>query len=207
MDPVARAWGRAAEDAVRRAYTRLGYFVVPAHAIEDGGAPMLIGLLRKYVLPDFLVAKGGIPRWLEVKYKDHCVKYQKTGFFRHGIDRAKWDSYRKVEKITGIPGSIAIIQYRPGASADPFPHLLEQSYSRLEQTVQFAAPTAHAPTGMVYWNVDDMEIVTPLDFQFTDLPRLTEVIHAWEQKSKSGHAPAMDFEFQQRSLFTHDRSE
>jgi hypothetical protein len=204
MDPVARAWGRLAEEAVRRAYTRLGYFVVPTYAIEDGGAPMLVGLLQKFVLPDFLVAQGGQPRWVEVKFKDHPVKFQKTGYSRHGIDLPKWHAYRKVEEISGISGSLAILQYRPGADANPDPHLLQQTFAHLAHTIEFEPkPFAHAQRGMAYWNVDEMDIGGPLDFDPADTPRLTRTIHAWERKARDGRAPKMSFDKQQRSLFSY----
>jgi hypothetical protein len=57
IDPRARAWGTAAERAARASYEQLGKFVVPTYAIEDGGAPMLIRLLEKFVLPDLLIAQ------------------------------------------------------------------------------------------------------------------------------------------------------
>lgn len=202
IDPRAQAWGQAAEKAVRAAYERLGYLVVPAYLIEDGGAPMLVGWLRKYVLPDFLVAGRGASRWVEVKYKDHCVKYQKTGHFRHGIDLPKWRAYRAVERETGIPGSIAILQYRPGAHADPEPHLLEQTFSHLHEVIDFAPePTPTAPHGMAYWNVDEMETKCRLDFDFRDVERLTRVIHPWERRSKTGEAPSAAQSSGQRELF------
>jgi hypothetical protein len=201
-DPRARAWGNAAEKAVRAAYHRLGYFVVPAYAIEDGGAPMLIGQLQKFVLPDLLVARGGRSEWREVKFKDHCVLFGKTGYYRHGIDLPKWEHYRVVERATGIPGSIAVLQYRRGAEGDPDPYHLEQSFEHLARIVQIEPrPIPSAPQGMVYWNVDEMDVVGPLNFDFTDVQRLTNVIHAWEQKSKSGKTPEVDLNQQQRDLF------
>lgn len=201
IDPRARAWGIAAETAVRAALVRLGYFVVPAHAIEQGGAPMLIGLLEKHVLPDFLVARAGMSRWVEVKFKDHCVKFGKTGYFRHGIDLPNWYAYREVEKITGVPGHLAVLQYRPGANVDPDPHLLMQSFAHLHEVIDFQPdPIPTAPRGMAYWNVDEMNTITRLDFNFTDVERLTKVIHPWEARTKSGDAPQADMKFGQREL-------
>lgn len=200
MDPRATLWGKEAERAVRIAYERLGWFVVPAYAIEDGGAPMLARLIERHVLPDMLLAHRGVSRWLECKFKDHCVKYNKTGFFRHGIDLPKWQAYREVERITGIPGWLAILQFRPGAEADPDPHLLVQSLEHLAGILDVAAePTATAPRGMVYWNVDEMDTVTRLDFGL-DVERLTEVIHPWEMKTKDGRAPHADMNAQQRQF-------
>jgi hypothetical protein len=208
MDERARQWGIAAERAVRSAYHRLGYFVVPTHLImEARGAPMLTGLLQKHVLPDMMVSRGGRSAWREVKFKDHCVKYGKTGFYRHGIDLPKWRAYRKVESKTGIPGGIAVLQFRPGAAADPCPCLLEQTFEHLAATVDIEpAPQPHAPCGMAYWNVDEMERVCWLDFDFTDVPRLTEVVHAWEEKTRDGKTPQMDFAQQQRSLFSYKKN-
>jgi hypothetical protein len=207
IDPRARAWGTAAERAVRAAYEQMGKFVVPAYAIEDGGAPMLIRLLEKFVLPDLLVAQGGRAEWREVKFKDHCVKFGKVGRWRHGIDLPKWHHYRKVEVATGIPGGIAVLQYRPGPDANPYPCLLEQMFEHLAATVQFdSRPTPSAPNGMAYWDVDEMDVLCMLDFDFTDIPRLTRVIHGWERKSREGKAPTVDLTQQQRSLFSWRKS-
>jgi hypothetical protein len=204
MDTRAWEWGIAAERAVRDAYQRLGYFVVPTNLImEARGAPMLTGLLKKYVLPDMMISRGGRSAWREVKFKDHCVKFGKTGFFRHGIDLPKWRAYRQVEKETGIPGGIAILQYRPGASADPCPCLLEQTFEHLETAVDLQTQSLpHASGGMAYWNVDEMDRVCFLDFDFTDIPRLTKTIHAWEGVSRRGVAPQANMDQQQRSLFS-----
>lgn len=206
IDPRARAWGLAAERAVRAAFKELGYFVVPLFAIEDGGAPMLAGLLRNYVLPDFLVARGGSTRWIEVKFKSHCVKYAKTGYFRHGIDLPKWKAYGEVERISGIPGSIAVLQYRAGADAYPDPHLLVQTFEHLRGVVDVEPKaTETAPGGMVYWNVDEMDTVARLDFNVTDIERLTKVIHPWEARSRAGVAPQADMTLQRRQFHLRER--
>jgi hypothetical protein len=203
IDPRARAWGQAAEKAVRAAYEALGYFVIPQYALEDGGAPMLTRQMEKHVLPDLQLAQGGRTQWREVKFKDHCVKFAKVGRWRHGIDLPKWHAYRKVAAETGMPGGIAILQFRPGPDADPYPCLLEQMFDHLACTVQIdPEPTRTAPRGMAYWDVDEMDVVCMLDFDFSDVPRLTRVIHAWEQKSRDGKAPAVDLTHQQRSLFS-----
>jgi hypothetical protein len=185
----------------------MGKFVVPIYAIEDGGAPMLIRLLEKFVLPDLLVTQGGRAEWREVKFKDHCVKFEKAGRWRHGIDLPKWHHYRKVEAATGIPGGIAVLQYRPGPDANPYPCLLEQMFEHLAATVQFdSRPTPTAPNGMAYWDVDEMDVLCMLDFDFTDIPRLTRIIHSWERKSREGNAPTVDLTQQQRSLFSWRKS-
>jgi hypothetical protein len=203
IDPRSRAWGAAAERAVRAAYEKLGYFSIPVYAIQDGGAPMLTGAGGKYVSPDLLLARRGTSRFKEVKYKDHCVQFGKTGYWRHGVDLPNWHHYRKVEEVTGIPGDIAILQYRPGPEADPYPCLLEQSFEHLAHTIDFDPRSQpHAPRGMAYWNVDEMDVVCLLDFDFTDVPRLTKVIHTWERKARDGRAPAADLTQQQRSLFS-----
>jgi hypothetical protein len=58
---------------------------------------------------------------------------------------------------------------------------------------------------MAYWNVDEMERVCWLDFDFTDIPRLTRTIHAWEEKGRDGKTPQMHFTQQQRSLFSYKK--
>jgi hypothetical protein len=194
-DTTAGEWGTAAERIVRRWYQQHGSFVVPIHAIEDGGAPYLAGLLRKHVLPDFQVSKAGFSRWVEVKYKDHCVLYQKAQEWRHGIDLPNWQDYLQVETETGIPGYLAILQYRKGPGLSPDPLLLEAAFAALQDVTQEdPARREHARRGMVYWPVSAFGQY-PLGMSVSRLellPRLTRIVHPWERPGKNGTVPNMD---------------
>lgn len=202
MDKNAKAWGDLAEKAVRQTLTRMGECIIPAHLIENGGAPKMLGHVKSWTLPDMLGCKNGASRWIEVKFKRAPALFEKIGRYRHGIDIPKWNDYRAVEKESGIPGWIAIVQYQPGDEADPEPCLLMQSFAHLEHVTQFShKPTSKAPNGMCYWDIDEMDTVCSLDFDFGNQLVLERKIHPWSKKSKAGIAPAADMTTKQRSFF------
>lgn len=71
---------------------------------------------------------------------------------RHGIDLHHWYAYQQVEAETGIPGLLAIYQYRPGPQEPPDPYLLVAPFADLvgrEQVGQFRPGEPGA-----FWNVD-----------------------------------------------------
>lgn len=183
-------------------HVRAGDWVVPTHAIENGGAPMLIGLIRKHALPDFQVYRSGRGRWVEVKFKDHCDKYQKLQQWQHGIDLPSWHAYLEVEKQTGIPGQLDIIQYKPGFKADPSPILLWQTFAELMMHAQIVRnPHTTFRNGAVYWPIGAFK-QSPIDFVAPpDLPSVATNCNPWEQKSKLGIAPQMKIEFCNESPF------
>lgn len=202
-DSPAWVWGCWAENQVRQHLMRQGLFVVPTHAIEDGGAPLLLGMLSAARLPDFQVAGAGAARWVEVKWKDHPALYQKAREFRHGIDLPAWTDYLMVERESGIPGMLIILQFRPGASAAPDPMLLAAPFTRLGRLAQVREdPHSTFTRGAVYWPADCFER-SPLPAALATAPmteRLTQVIHPWERPAKDGTVPQMAAD-QQWTLF------
>lgn len=112
FDKNSDEWKRG-QDGVKIARAWLqskGKFVIPVDAIENGGAPMLEGLIRKYTLPDLLAASNGVFEWYEVKYKGRATLYQKRGREEHGIAAHQFQGYLEVQKRTGTKGFLAIIQ-------------------------------------------------------------------------------------------------
>jgi hypothetical protein len=184
--------GEAAQDAVREWLKRSGYWVVPLHAIEEGrGAPALIGLIRRHVLPDFQACRDGRTCWVEVKYKDSPVKYQIAGGeYRHGVDLPNWDAYLEVERESGVPGWLAIIQARAGKAPELSfdPMLLVAPFTYLAKWAQRAPePTPKAARGMVYWPVDAFEphridLAQPLVLG-------AKTTHEWDRVGRDGTAP------------------
>jgi hypothetical protein len=208
MDGPAWQWGCWAETQVRQHLLRQGFFVVPTHAIEDGGAPLLVGQVAAARLPDFQVAGAGTARWAEVKWKDHPALYMKARQFRHGIDLPAWNDYLMVERESGIPGMLIILQFRRGASAAPDPMLLAALFARLAQVAQVVEGAHSTFThGGVYWPADCFER-NPLPSAMATAPmteRLTQVIHPWEQPAQDGTAPQMA-PHRQPTLFDGDES-
>jgi hypothetical protein len=180
----------AAERAVRAWLQRSGYFVVPVHAIEEGGAPALLGLLQRHVLPDLQACRDGSACWVEVKYKDSPARYQKAQEYRHGVDLPNWDAYLQVERESGLPGWLAIVQARAGKAPElPFaPVLLTASFAGLRPWAQRVPDaTDCAPCGMVYWPVDVFEqhaidLAQPLVLG-------AGTVHPWDRADRGGFAP------------------
>jgi hypothetical protein len=190
-------WGQHGVEEVRLFFQGLGHYVLDVDAIDNGGAPAIISQVRRHVTPDLQVSGGGQTWWVEVKYKSHCVKYQKTGKFRHGIDLANWNAYQQVEHETGIPGLLAIFQARPGAEAPWEPWLLVAPFADLTggQVGQIKG------VEVIFWDVDQFQRHQLESGRVPNLTRLTEVIHPWERKDSRGVAPRMP-SWQQQNLWS-----
>lgn len=204
---IAKRFGDLAQNEVRRLHEIVGDWVVPTYAIANGGAPVLVRLLERHVLPDLQVfnAKGG--RWVEVKYKDHLDKFQKLNQWQQGIDLHHWNDYCEVEQKTGLPGQLDLIQIKPGKEADPDPVLLWQSFAILRECAQIK-PTSHASFrhGVVYFPIEAFKcrrlsaFVPP-----SSLPSLAQNINPWEKKSKTGVAPQWEIKECNESPFERTR--
>jgi hypothetical protein len=180
-----------AERRVRGKLEAWGYFVIPMYAIEDGNeAPCLRRFVERHVLPDLQAWRAGRGLWIEVKWKDSPDYYQKAGEYRHGVDLPKWDAYLEVERETGVPGYLAIVQCRAGKAAElPFdPILLIAPFAYLAtQAQRVPEPTAFASRGMVYWPVDAFE-AHPIDLP--QPPVLgASTVHPWHQAARDGRVP------------------
>lgn len=185
-------WSRRGVEEVRVFFQGLGHYVLDVDAIENGGAPAIIGRLKRHIVPDLQVSGQGTTHWVEVKYKDHCPYYQKTGKHRHGIDLHHWYAYRQVERETGIPGLLAIFQERPGADADPRPVLLVAPFASLALCAQIVdRPVSTFKRGAIFWDVDRFQRHTLEAGRVPNLTRLTEIIHPWERTSRNGQVPQM----------------
>lgn len=182
--------GQAAERLVRAHFTAQGWFVVPMYAIQDGGAPKVIGQLRSHVLPDLQKFRDGEIRWVEVKAKTCPVWFQKSGRYRHGIDLPHWHDYVRVESESGLPGYLAIVQITNGRDEPPNPTLLYAPFAVLQRHVQFyETPTPSAPRGMAYFDVDLFDgfanIPTdPAGVRLMPLP--PRIVHPWERHRRLG---------------------
>jgi hypothetical protein len=187
--PYGRDWemGRVWERNVRRWFTDAGYCVIPLHAIDEGGAPVLVSLLRKHVLPDFQVMRGGKTSWIEVKSKHHPVLYQKTGRYRHGVDLPNWWDYLHAQDESGCPGYLGIVQLTDGPDRPVSPRFLLASFEHLRFRAQIQPePIPTANHGMAYFDADDFERhdIPP---DPNGLPPLgPRVIHPWERGRRMG---------------------
>lgn len=105
--------GVQGEAIVREWLKRQGYVILPASLIEDTGAPMLTGERIKAILPNNLTWKEGKPGWVEVKTKSFATEHKKPPHrWEHGLPLRQWNAYLKVQELTNIPVSLAIVELK-----------------------------------------------------------------------------------------------
>ncbi len=109
LDP--KSSGAIGEKVVEKWLKERKYFVLPATAIENGGAPMLEGDVERVIVPDFQISKEGATAWVDVKTKARAPKFQKHQAWKTGCELRHFHAYQKVSKITGLPGMLAFIHF------------------------------------------------------------------------------------------------
>jgi len=133
---------RTAEALLKEA----GCFILPARLYTGEGAPKLqgetFGHLIGLIAPDLFVARGGNAFWVEVKTKRTCGNFRKYRTKTHAIDRRHWHHYLDVERESGNPVSIMVIERDTGnvliARRDALhPHLIMGEGPKLGSTYCF----------------------------------------------------------------------
>ncbi len=110
-------FGRTAERMVSQELQRRGWYVNATYDFtgsEGDKAPKMVGLRDGYVLPDLDVAKDSHRKWVEVKAKTQATFTKITNRLEHGINKAHWDSYQAIERITGNEVWLAIYEEDTG---------------------------------------------------------------------------------------------
>lgn len=112
-DTVEFKRGRAGERRVMDALMAEGEFIVPSYDFcgdNKNKAPRLFGLKSNFVIPDLDASLDGFRKWVEVKTKASAWPYYKTKVYVHGIDDRHYLHYLEVEKITGCPVFLFILE-------------------------------------------------------------------------------------------------
>jgi hypothetical protein len=103
--------GSKGEVVVRQWLINHGYMVLPASLINIGSAPMLLGKLKKIILPDTLTWKEGNAGWVEIKTKSAATFHRcPPRRWEHGIPERHWINYCVIQTETHTPVSLAILQ-------------------------------------------------------------------------------------------------
>jgi len=102
--------GDDGEWVVRQWLKSRGFYILPASQLRAAGAPMLQGCEEDVVLPDDLVCRKGVAQWVETKTKSTATFYHKAKRWEHGFPLHQWESYLRVEELSGIPGWLAILE-------------------------------------------------------------------------------------------------
>lgn len=107
------ARGREAELAVAEWLKRRGWGVVPSYdysgASGDKG-PRAMFLHRRLIIPDLDVFKEGTRLWVEVKFYTYAPVNRALGKSVHGIPRYYYEHYLGVEKESGNPVFLAVVE-------------------------------------------------------------------------------------------------
>jgi hypothetical protein len=176
-DTEAFSTGRWGEDEVRDWLRGQGKFVIPVNAIETGGAPRALGLMRNYTLPDLGVMGDGRSEWWEVKTKRKAAWNNHRGKHVHGIAKRLWHQYLAVESESGWPGHLAIVmQEPPRLVAARFAHLSDVVIPHIgswqvfgEEMVWFDLEDFHVLLASATWHIP-----APLPLEVT-------VVHPWAE--------------------------
>jgi hypothetical protein len=111
------AFGRSAEETVAHLLQhRFGCHVVPVYDYNaNDKAPRLQGAADSFALPDLDVSRNGVRSWVEVKTKSNAGSPTRlTGQDEHGFSWRLFEHYRRVQRITGTPVYIFILELRSG---------------------------------------------------------------------------------------------
>lgn len=94
-----------------------GYYVIPSYdytGTDGDKAPRMQAYRDSYVVPDLDVARGGQRAWIEVKTKTIPVFFRATQQERHGIEQRLWRDYEAVQRETGDPVFLFVIEQNSG---------------------------------------------------------------------------------------------
>jgi hypothetical protein len=178
-------WGRWAEDAASRFLTSEGWYITQTCKIENGGAPKAIGAIRSHVLPDILASKDGMSRWGEIKFKDSPGYFRARKEYRHGVELPNWNDYLQVEKETGIPGDLFILEWRQSENNEPSPVLLVISFREARNVpVQEIPPNVQrwAPRGMIFWARNSFQLICRFTLEgFPNVNTVKDQLRQWRE--------------------------
>lgn len=151
--------GRFGEALWANIFRHSGFNYIPLSKLDVGGAPMFEGL-NKTVLPDFDVMHKSFTVYVESKAKMQSVFFRKRSQERHGIDRNRWNDYKRSEIIGRKDCAIAIAELWSGSSGAWSGTLLIETLRGLGEPYQGESSQRH----MVYWQRKqfvDLDAMTP----------------------------------------------
>lgn len=94
-----------------------GWLIVPSYDYsgEDGNkAPKMHGVRLSLVIPDLDACRSGERFWVEVKTKWEATFTEKTQRLEHGISLRHYEHYQQVEKESGNPVWLFVLEERTG---------------------------------------------------------------------------------------------
>ena len=147
--------GRNGELRVAEILQRKGWSVIPSYdysGSEGDMAPRLQGLTRGYPVPDLDVSREGQRLWVEVKTKARPDWTRKTQRLEHGIPLRHYEAYCEVERITGTPVWLCVIEESSG-------DVLVARLTELDGVKRVYSGDKMSRGGMVYFPRDAFQMI------------------------------------------------
>jgi len=171
--------GRVAEGLIARWLMARGSSVMPAYEIEHsrGKGPQLFGMDGDLVAPDMLVFSHKGIQWVESKHKSVFTWHRVSKRWTTGIDLRHYGDYLSVAKKTKLPvwllffhreSTPAATDLRHGCPAECPTGLFGREIFSLVARESHRSPhfdpsrtgiTGHGKSGMVYWAVDQLDLL------------------------------------------------
>lgn len=160
--------GLAGESAIARWLRYRGFCVLPAYEIieDKGKGPRLYLPRGSLIVPDFLAfASKDKVLWVEAKHKTAFTWHRLTQRWVTGIDLRHYEHYQKVAKAS--PWPVWLLFLHDGGQAKDSPPdspagLFGNSLAYLS-THESHRHANWGKTGMVYWAVEDLRKIAPLE--------------------------------------------
>lgn len=109
--------GRMGERLVARWFQSHNWGVIPSYDYTGSNgekAPRLMFEAASHVVPDLDLCRSGRRWWVEVKTYADAAENKRLGCKVHGIKQRHFDDYVSVERESGTPVAIAILELSTG---------------------------------------------------------------------------------------------
>lgn len=158
------AFARTIELAVASHLMTKGWSILPVYDCsgqQDDKAPRLhaFSASDSVVLPDLLLARGGLMRWVEVKFKTEAPKTHCTGYYETGISVRHWEHYHRAEKESG---AVVFISFAHQTEDVVTCNSLRELRTLWPQKYPRYSPNGPDPGGSLFWPLEKLRRVAAL---------------------------------------------
>lgn len=157
--------GKFGEAIWKRVLANSGWHYISLANIEDGGAPMARGNGGNIILPDFDAFRDGESVYVEAKAKTQSIRFRKANQERHGINERNWNHYRQIERTTGKPCCIAIVELQSEQKDQSLKWSGEILIEKVSNLIPLPADF-YEPVRKIYWskkNFINLDYFSPLE--------------------------------------------
>lgn len=175
--------GRMGERMILGEYQRHGWGVIPSYDYSgqgDNKAPKLAFAHRGLPVPDGDICKDGVRVWIEVKTFYHSPWNRSHKSWRHGIKRRLRDAYLEVQRETGAPVYLCVLEVCSGVA-------LVARLDRIEWHPCQCRPNCESPWCAVYFERHRMQLLRHFSNE-----EMVEIRAAWGEAPPSFRKDAQD---------------